>query len=761
MNLLETIWTSFATDLDRPRLTFLSDNKESTSLTGREIIQAVDSQAAALRLLADPGDRVLLAYPAGLDFAISFLACLRSGLLPVPVSSPKPRRPLSRYATVARDCDARLAITSDRILQRSDVNVSPNIRWTSPDEFGGKRRDDLVRDVSCDGLNDTMGFDRKPDDLLFLQYTSGSTSSPKGVMVSDRNVMTNLASIEAGFQIQEIEPSRRVVCSWLPTHHDMGLVGVLLSSLVHEGQAVLMSPTSFVASPIRWLQAMSDYAATITVAPTFGYHWATSKIARHQLEGIDLSSLQVAACGAEPVQGSVLDQFAKKFAPTRFKAETFYPCYGLAESTLMVTGTDRQASIARGGPSRLNISRRRLREGVAIVVDGHQEGHQEGHQDDRDDDVDTIVSSGVVHGEGRVAICGIATETTLPDDLVGEIRVQSPSVVMGYWNNPSATKESFRSDSPLSDFSGRWLRTGDLGFVHRDELYVTGRIKDVIIIGGQNHYPHDIELAADEAIKGVAADLLVGGLAAFSIPPGDQDLAPGGLLLAMERVVLCCEMPRTFNPAIASDVIEAVRLAVAKTCDLTVDEILLVRPASLSRTSSGKIQRQLNAQRFRNHDFSTIAHFRGIDELDGKVFPDLRRWSSRPGGRQIVRQKIENAILAYIAQESGDETTFVSSETPFADMGVDSMLAVQLSSQLQRWLGVPLSAVVAWSHPTPKTLSQYLADQVFGIEPTERFGSSILENLPMNEEELIAMIEQMNDEDAAELLAQLEGNSAT
>ena len=748
MNLLETIWNSLARDPDRPRLTFLSDDGGSVSLSGSEIIQAVDDQAATLQSLANKDARVLLAYPPGLDFAASFLACLRAELLPVPVSSPKPHRPLSRYAAVAQDCDARLAITSERILELASVKSDSNVRWVSPEELRSSERGgsggSVSRGMSHDGFTDSMGFDRDPDDVLFLQYTSGSTSSPKGVMVTDRNVMANLSAIKLGFQIDSIDPSRRVVCSWLPTYHDMGLVGVLLSALVHDGHAVLMSPNGFVASPIRWLQAMSDYAATITVAPTFGYHWATSKITKHQVEGIDLSSLQVAACGAEPVQGSVLDLFSETFAVTGFKAETFFPCYGLAESTLLVTGTNRNASIPRGGPSRLDISRRSLRDGVAMKWDVNQS--------DRDD-VDTIVSSGVVHGDGKVAIVDVASGMTLPDDKVGEIRVQSPSVVMGYWNNPSATQESFPSDS-----SGRWLRTGDLGFVHEGELYVTGRIKDVIIIGGQNHYPQDIEKVAAQVIKDVAEDLLLGGLAAFSIPAGKQDMAPGGLLPAMERVVLCCEMPRTFDASIAEDVMEAVRLAVAKSCDLSIDEILLVRPASLSRTSSGKIQRGLNAQRFREQGFSTIAHYRGIDELDRRIFPDLRRWSQRPGGRQIVRQKIENAILAYILQESGNETELVTAETPFADMGVDSMLAVQLSSQLQRWLGVPLSAVVAWSHPTPKDMSQYLSDQAFGSEPSESVDSSATHDLPMTEEELISMIEQMDDEEAAKLLSQLEGN---
>ena len=346
---------------DRTRLTFLGGESGDVLVTGGELIQRAVELSERLTTLARPGDRIMVAFPAGIEFVVALLASVRAGLVPVPVPYPKPRRPASRYAAIVTDCGARWGITDAATLQRIEPPQTGDVGWLSPGidavirpgvedhdpDFGGPKIDgpEILGPGNC--TPDPGRDDAKEPPPLFLQYTSGSTSSPKGVRVTLDNLMANLRVIADGFGLDSLPVDRRVVCSWLPAYHDMGLVGVILSTLVHDGHAVLMSPASFLQQPARWIRAISDHRATITVAPAFGYQWATSKINDDELAGIDLASLGVAACGAEPIDPSILQAFGEKFRPHGFKPNVFYPCYGLAESTLMVTGADRGQPVDR------------------------------------------------------------------------------------------------------------------------------------------------------------------------------------------------------------------------------------------------------------------------------------------------------------------------------------------------------------------------------------------------------------------------------
>jgi acyl carrier protein len=463
----------------------------------------------------------------------------------------------------------------------------------------------------------------------------------------------------------------------------------------------------------------------VTVAPCFGYQWAAEKISAEEIEelGIDLTCLRVAACGAEPIHPSVLERFADQFAGSGFRREVFYPCYGLAESTLMVTGTDRGDSLDHfehlPGPITATISRGKLANDLA---------------DDptSPDDAQTVVSCGVVAKDTQVCIVDPKTNQSLGDNRIGEIRVHSPSVAAGYWNDDDRTRKVF-GESICGGARG-FLHTGDLGFLRNGQLYVTGRIKDLIIIGGQNYYPQDIERTV------AAADTMLVNLsgAAFSI---QQDVG--------EQLVIVHEVPRSFKTEDADQIIRSVRLAVANTHDLTAQEIVLIRPASLPRTSSGKIQRNGCRKRFLEDGFEPVYRWRHADQLDPELFPDIGHLIARTSSRSLLRQKIEMTLLKWLQRFT--DAGPVGSDQSFAELGVDSLMAVELSQQLERWLGVRLSPVAAWSYPTPAGLAEHLTALVAG-QP-----ESITDPVdPVRDEfeDLLAQIDSLNEDEVDDLLRQ-------
>ncbi len=727
----------------RTRFTFYSHGHSPDIYDGARLLRESGRLAAALIDRQPAGSRVLLPHPPGPRFLVGFLACIRAGLIPVPVPPPKPGRSLSRYQLVAEDCDATLAVTTQRMLSTIDVGTS-HIDWV----------DDSVLDDTgqVSGLLNEQSTPRstgRDDGLLFLQYTSGSTHRPKGVMVTVENLIANLEVISRGFELDRLETPQRVVCSWLPNYHDMGLIGVLMSALVHDGQAVLMSPTAFLQRPGRWLDAISDHRASVTVAPCFGYQLAAAKaVPGDWLEGVtadsvathragksqfirqgselpeaerwDLSSLTVAACGAEPIDPAVLETFAERFAPCGFDRRAFYPCYGLAESTLMVTGASRQRSetsskdesdgsstsdpptetsprLGRENPlnsglpgaGTLSISQQSLRSGRACDPLNLSDQLK-------------VVSCGIAGYATQVRIVDPETRRERSSGFVGEIWVQSASVAAGYWNAAEATAEMFAGR--LVTGEGPFLRTGDLGFLDRDQLYVTGRLKDLIIIRGQNHYPHDIERTATQSVDALSDSYA----AAFSVT-GDQG----------ESLVLVVELSRQFDRNRTGEAMDSIRAAVAVQNDVLVSEVVLIRNASMPRTSSGKIQRGECRRQFLDGQLKIIDQWQASGELDPHIFPDLSTCLSAEDPQSQVRSRIERSLVTWLSRQGGYESNRVDPNLPFAECGIDSLMAVEMSDQLQRWLGVELSPVIAWSHPNAATLADYLASQLVEHEDQE------------------------------------------
>jgi acyl-CoA synthetase (AMP-forming)/AMP-acid ligase II len=504
----------------------------------------LDRRARALAVLlgehgSQAGERVLLVLPAGLDFVSALFGCFYAGALAVPLPPPDPLKPatgLAQLARVARDAGARLAFSAGGVA----AGETP-LLWLDP------------RAADPSAADAWSPREPEPAAPALLQYTSGSTSAPKGVVVRHSNLIANARAIQAVFGVSQ--ESRGV--SWLPPHHDMGLMGGILEPLWIGASTELMPPQAFLQRPLRWLKAITRLRATTCGGPNFAYDLLARRVPEAAKAELDLSSWSVAFCGAEPVRAETLDAFAQSFAACGFRREAFLPCYGLAEATLMVTGertsplpsllsldagaleAGRLAPAAAGGAARRLVGCGRPARGVTVAI---------------------------VNGDSR---------TPLPEGSVGEIWLKGPGVAAGYWNDAEETRRCF--EAQLADGDGPYLRTGDLGFLSRGELVPTGRVKDLIIVRGRNLYPQDLEATLERAHPAVRAGRGVAFAASL----------PGG-----ERLVVACEVNRRAKEPPA-EIAEALKRAVATEHDVLPHAVVLLEPGALPRTPSGKPRRPL------------------------------------------------------------------------------------------------------------------------------------------------------------------------
>ncbi len=530
--------------------TYLGDDEVQEQRTYGQLHQRATQIAGYLQHELAAGDRALLLFPAGLEFIEAFFGCLYAGVIPVPTCYPKPNRPMPRLSSIARDTDAAVVLSTEDTLGQMNDGSNSGEAWT-----------ELPR-IATDAIAPIWNYhwDRpnvSTDDVAFLQYTSGSTSDPKGVMVSHGNLLANLEAIQRGFRVQKDETgaanSRGVF--WLPAYHDMGLIGGILSPLYMGGQSFLMSPRAFLQRPLRWLEWISRTQANISGAPNFAFDLCVDKTTPQQRAALDLSSWEVAFCGAEPIRAETLERFAEAFAVSGFRRDAFYPCYGLAESTLLVAGGD--------GPA------------APVVRDLPRSG-----------DVQTATQQLVGCGESahlqQVEIVDPESLTLCEPGQVGEIWVRGPSNALGYWNRPEDTEQTFAAH--LADTGeGPFLRTGDLGFTAGGQLYITGRMKDMIIVRGRNYYPQDIEWTTGEAHVALQPN----GGASFGVE------IEGG-----ESVVVVHEVARTHRDADLTQVVRAIRRELVQQQEVDPWAIVLLRPGNLPRTTSGKVQRSLCRQQY-------------------------------------------------------------------------------------------------------------------------------------------------------------------
>ena len=539
---------------------FLPDGEaEGERLTFAELAARARALAVRLAAAAAPGERVILLYPSGLDFVVAFFGCLYARLVAVPAAPPHPARPgrsAPRLRAIARDAGARLVLAPPALAA-----LGPLLAGQTPELVAAEW---LAVDLAAAAEAPAGPAPPVPDvagtALALLQYTSGSTAAPRGVMVSHANLLHNLS-----FAAEAAEDGAGTVSvSWLPTHHDMGLIEGLLGPVYGGYPAHLMPPVAFLARPLRWLETIARVRATKSGGPNFAYDLCVRRSTPEQRRALDLGSWRVAYNGAEPVRADTLRAFHAAFAPAGFRWQSFYPVYGLAEATLAVS-SDRQADAP-------TICRVRA---DALAVDRIVETADAGVE---------VVACGRPAAGARVTIVDPATGTPCAPDRIGEIWLASPSVARGYWGQPELTAATFGARLAGTG-EGPFLRTGDLGVLRDGRLVVTGRLKDVVIVRGKKHYPQDLERSAE------ASHPALGACAAFAVD------GPEG-----ERVVVAAELARRApsragapsdpdGPGHRNAAIAAVRQALSEHHELQVHEVVLVPPGGLPRTTSGKLQR--------------------------------------------------------------------------------------------------------------------------------------------------------------------------
>ncbi|WP_309894004.1 fatty acyl-AMP ligase [Archangium sp.] len=519
--------------------------------------------AALLKAHGMEGERVLLLYPQGAEYVEAFLGCLYAGTVAVPAYPPDPtrlERTLGRLLGIIADCRPRMVLSTAEICSMAEAFAEQvpglaELKWLATNQ----------EDLGVGPLESPVNA--RSEQLAFLQYTSGSTSSPKGVMVSHGNLLANLAHIRGSVNLGEDSCS----VTWLPSFHDMGLVDGLMEGFYSGYPVYLMSPGDFLKHPLRWLQAVSTFRVTHSGGPNFGYELCVRKATPEALAGLDLSSWRSAYCGAEPVRAGTMRRFIETFSPRGFSPSALFPVFGLAEVTLKAPGRQGRGVVT------LSVDKEALKEDRVVPLPVGDANAAE------------IVSCGESQEGYGLTIVEPESRKPLPDGRVGEIWVYGPSVAQGYWNKPELSEETFRAR--LSGDSRQWLRTGDLGFMRDGLLYITGRRKDLIIIGGQNHYPQDLEWTVEAALPLVRP----GCSAAFSVEVDGE-----------ERLVVVAEVDTRQQPGgqdfDAQAATATVRQAINDAYQLRLHDLVFLKAGSIPKTSSGKIQRQASRKAYLERD---------------------------------------------------------------------------------------------------------------------------------------------------------------
>ncbi|WP_017293948.1 hybrid fatty acyl-AMP ligase/type I polyketide synthase [Geminocystis herdmanii] len=694
---------------DKVIFTFLGDGEAQTeSLT----YQQLDSQAKAIaqhlsrtakNLLGHQvqGERALLLYQPGLEFITAFLGCLYAGIIATPAYPPRQNRSFARLDTIIKDAGAVFALTTESLKQKIEQKLTKHNNITCIPT------DNIPLDF---GKNWQQSPYIQEDNLAFLQYTSGSTGAPKGVMVSHGNLIHNSHLIRTCFNID----SSDTCFSWLPPYHDMGLIGGILQPIYGGISTIVMPPVSFLQRPLRWLKGISKYKVTTTGGPNFAYEMCVNSITEKQKADLDLSSWKLAFSGAEPVRAETIARFSEYFADCGFKQEIFYPCYGMAETTLMVSGGNKHQP-----PVVKTLSAEALRQNSIVILE------------DNSSDTQVLVSSGKVASELESLIVNPDTLEVCEDNQVGEIWVKGASVTQGYWQKEEATNNIFHAYT--KDGKGAFLRTGDLGFISEGELFVTGRLKDLIIIRGRNHYPQDIE----ESVAFCHEALNSESGAAFAVEI-EQD----------EHLVITFELKRTFLNKISQDetlkqqIFTEIRNSISLNHELQVYSIVLLKTGSIPKTSSGKITRYACRQGFLDGSLDIVAIWKkGEEEKQPPSIPPINggsRQEDRKTGRQadnlLISHSVSNIqgwLKENIAQRIGVKASQVDTYQPFINYGLDSLQAVRLTGELEDWLDCRLSPTLIYDYPNIAELSYYLAEEktVGGEGITEKKPTQLTEKI--------------------------------
>jgi acyl-CoA synthetase (AMP-forming)/AMP-acid ligase II len=550
--LIDILRAKAATHPDAPLYRFLGNGENVTaSLTFGELDARARQVGGSLQRRFTPNDRLLLIAPPGPEVIIGLLGAMFAGMLPVPVYPAADAGSAATLGRIAADAEVAAILTSRAMLDQLNASRVP-----IADRFSAVVIDEMTGDGS-----EWKDPHASADDLAFLQYTSGSTGDPKGVMVAHGGLLTTIRDIDGAFHHRHDS----VIVSWLPTFHDMGLIYGVLLPLVIGCTSCLMPPTAFLHQPIRWLRALSQFGGTHSAAPNFAYDLCVRKTTSEERAVLDLSRWIVASSGAEPIREATLIEFANAFASAGFRFERFTPSYGMAEATLKIATKD-----AENAPTIIGVDAQALEKGRVVPTDGSERA------------VRRLVGCGASNVGADIRIVDPATMEICEPGAVGEVWVNSPSIARGYWRRPEQTEQTFHAFT--ADGCGPFLRTSDLGFLFGGEVFITGRLKDLIVIRGRNHYPQDIEFTAENS----SASIRRGCGAAFLVH-GDRD----------DRLVLLLEaQPKSGSAAGMREVLRDIRNAVSRENGVALDDLVVFPPGTIPKTSSGKVRRRASRERF-------------------------------------------------------------------------------------------------------------------------------------------------------------------
>jgi 8-amino-7-oxononanoate synthase len=670
---------------------------EQIHLTYAELDRQARALGAWLEAQDLVGERALLLYPPGLEFITAFFGCLYGGVIAVPVYPPRRNRSLGRIQAIAEDADAKVALTTDAVLSRVMplIDETPHLKsltWLATCRVPA----DLEEKWD---MPDVHG-----DTLAFLQYTSGSTGAPKGVVLNHANLVHNSALIAHAFE--HTRSCKGVF--WLPSYHDMGLIGGILQPLYVGRPNILMSPMSFLQKPYRWLSAISRFSGTTSGGPNFAYDLCVRKITPEQRKTLDLSSWHVAFNGAEPVHAETIEAFCEAFEPCGFRRAAFYPCFGLAEATLIVSG-----GYAWNPPVMRTFDAASLARGQVLDADPEDRG------------VKTMVGCGHNLPDQKIVIADPETMTACAPGRIGEIWVQGSSVAQGYWQQQESTKATFKARLKGTS-EGPFLRTGDLGFLLDGELFVTGRVKDLIIVHGVNYHPQDIERTIQHSHPRLRPD----SGAAFTVE-----------LNGKEQLVAVQEIERR-KQGDWDAVFDAIRRAVSAEHELALDYIVLIKAGSISKTSSGKIQRHACRNAFLDGSLSEVARWSAagdtkspaassvfdgggeaeIEQAAGRepvkraVTPAFMMAASKNGKLSAIEKRVTQIVLEEIIRVARDRVQGMTLDSPIVETGMDSLERMEIVASLEERFGGRFPEEVL---PEMETTRQVVAAVIkhLGTEP--------------------------------------------
>ncbi|MDT8394307.1 MAG: AMP-binding protein [Bacteroidales bacterium] len=613
---------------------------EIGSITYHDLMQRSQSLAAVLLENDQKRDACLVMLSPGIDYVAAILGCIYAGIPAIPSFPPRPNKKNERFRSIVSSAKpSSVILDKDSQIRLEKSALNSGIQLAAAEIH--------IENIPSSAHPPYKAPHIRPQDVALLQYTSGTTGTPLGTMITHEGILHNSELIKTAFGHDD----KLTVVGWLPPFHDMGLIGTLLQPLYTGGSNVIIQSNDFLKNPVIWLDSITKYRATTVGCPNFALDLLAERITPEQKKNIDLSSLKVFFCGSEPIHPGSVKGFVHAFAQCGFQEKMFLPCYGLAENTLMATGIHFSES-----PEYLFIDRKPLEKMGVISISDHRENGL------------GLVGCGKAWLDEEIKIVDTETRITLPEGQVGEVLIKSRSACLGYYNNPLQSNELFSSGEKMNG-SKPFMKTGDLGFIFNEQLFITGRIKEMMKIRGKNHYPYDIERTVEDCHHALQAN----ACAAFHITKGQQ-----------EELVILQEIKRTAIRDLDGDeVVEAIRMAVSSEHEITAYAVALVSPGRIPRTSSGKIQRIKSRAMWLDHSLKTIFSSELANGNNSSQKPE-----------DIVAdpdiEHLQEWLIQWLSNKVGIDPKTINRDTPILAYGLDSMGAVELEREVNEKFGIEI-----------------------------------------------------------------------